>query len=53
MDPFLAKVGECPLAPGARSLLGQIKASGKKQSVLSATEQGSLRRMMSQFDLSH
>ena len=53
MDRFMAKVGECPLTPGARELLGQIKASGKKQSVLSATEQVSLRAMMSQFDLSH
>lgn len=53
MDRFLAKVGECPLTPGSRELLGEIKASGKKQSVLSATEQGSLNGMMSQFGLSH
>lgn len=53
MDRFLAKVGDCTLAPGSRELLGQIKASGKKQSVLSATEQTTLRDMMSQFDLSH
>ena len=53
MARFLAKVGDCPLAPGSRELLGKIKASGKKQSVLSATEQGSLHAMMSQFGLSH
>jgi phosphoglycolate phosphatase len=53
MDHFLAKVGECALAPGSRELLGQIKASGRKQSVLSATEQVSLLGMMSQFGLSH
>ena len=53
MERFLAKVGECPLAPGSRELLGQIKASGRKQSVLSATEQGTLHHMMSQFDLHH
>jgi phosphoglycolate phosphatase len=52
MARFLAKVGECPLAPGSRELLAQIKAAGKKQSVLSATEQGCLRGMMSQFGLS-
>ena len=49
----MARVGECALAPGARELLGQIKAAGKKQSVLSATEQGNLHDMMSQFGLSH
>lgn len=53
IDRFMAKVGECPLAPGSRELLGQIKASGRKQSVLSATEQGRLHGMMSQFGLSH
>jgi len=53
VDRFMAKVGECALAPGSRELLGQIKASGKKQSVLSATEQGNLHDMMSQFGLSH
>lgn len=52
MERFIAKVGECPLAPGARELLGQIKASGKKQSVLSATQQDTLYGMMSQFGLS-
>ena len=51
MDLFLAKLGECPLASGSRELLGQIKASGKTQSVLSATEQGSLHDVMSQFGL--
>ena len=53
MGRFVARVGECPLAPGSRELLGQIKASGKKQSVLSATEQGSLHGMMSLFGLTH
>ena len=53
IERFMAKVGECPLAPGSRELLGQIKAAGKKQSVLSATEQGNLHDMMSQFGLSH
>jgi phosphoglycolate phosphatase len=53
IDRFMAKVGECPLAPGSRELLAQIKASGKKQSVLSATEQGTLHDMMSLFGLSH
>jgi phosphoglycolate phosphatase len=53
MDRFLANVGECPLTLGSRELLGQIKASGKKQSVLSATEQLTLNAMMSQFGLSH
>src|SRR5690348_2232161 len=46
VDRFLAKVGECSLAPGSCELLGQIKASGKKQSVLSATEQRSLHAMI-------
>ncbi len=50
-DRFLAKVGDCPLTAGSLELLGQIKASGKKQSVLSATEQGSPHAMMSQFAL--
>lgn len=53
MARFMEKVTECPLAPGSRELLAQIKASGRKQSVLSATEQVNLRGMMSQFGLSH
>ena len=52
IERFMAKVGECPLAPGSRELLRQIKASGKTQSVLSATEQGNLNDMVSQFGLS-
>ena len=53
IDRFIAKVGECPLAPGSRELLAKIKASGKKQSVLSATEQSRLHDTVAQFGLSH
>lgn len=48
---FLAGIGECRLWPGARELLTEIKASGKIQSLLSASEQEMLKRSLRQFEI--
>lgn len=53
VDAFMANVHSCGLVPGARDLLQKVKASGKTQSVLSATDQPNLHRQMELFDLKH
>lgn len=51
VDAFMAKVFDCELAPGSRELLHEIKRAGKTQSLLSATHQPTLQRMVSAFQL--
>lgn len=51
VEAFMAKVFECPLVPGSRELLQSIREAGKTQSVLSATHQPRLNRMVSAFGL--
>lgn len=52
-DYFYAGLGECQLWPGVRETLEFIKASGKTQSVLSATEHGMLETSIKFFQLNH
>jgi phosphoglycolate phosphatase len=51
VEAFMSKVDECPLAPGSRELLQLVKRAGKTQSVLSATDQPNLQRMVASFGL--
>ncbi len=48
---FMQGVLDCPLVPGAYDLLKSVKASGKIQSILSASDQESLDRMIKHFSL--
>jgi phosphoglycolate phosphatase len=48
---FMEGVLDCPLVPGAFDLLKSIKASGKKQSILSASDQENLDHMIRHFSL--
>ncbi len=50
---FYAGLAECELWPGARETLEFVKASGKTQSVLSATEHSMLESSMEFFKLNH
>lgn len=51
VDLFMRGVFDCPLVPGARELLEKIKSLGKVQSILSASDQDSLQRMIQHFSL--
>lgn len=46
---FMAGIHTCNLMPGARDILKKVKDSGKMQSVLSATDQPNLNKMMDSF----
>jgi phosphoglycolate phosphatase len=48
---FMNGVLDCPLVPGAFDLLKAIKASGKVQSILSASDQENLDHMIKHFSL--
>jgi len=50
---YASRVGECSLQEGARELLELFAARGIPQSVLSATEQGQLDKMVAEFGLGH
>ncbi len=52
-DFFHAGIGSCELWPGAREMLASIKQSGKRQSILSASEQGLLRQQVTRFGVEH
>lgn len=49
---FMQGVLECPLVEGAPQLLEKIKSHGKTQSILSASDQESLDRMIAHYQLS-
>jgi phosphoglycolate phosphatase len=51
VDAFMANIHTCDLVPGARDILKRVKSSGKIQSVLSATDQPNLEKMMTSFEL--
>ncbi len=51
-DEYARRVGECCLHDGAKELLQKCNASGVRQSILSATEQGRLETMIAAFGLS-
>lgn len=51
VDNFMRGIFDCPLVPGAMEILSQIKNSGKMQSILSATDQENLNRMMTAFNI--
>lgn len=51
VSAFMAKVYDCSLVPGSRELLLAVKGAGKTQSVLSATDQPNLDKMVSGFQL--
>lgn len=48
---FMDGVFDCPLVPGAREILTQVKQNGKIQSILSASDQNNLDRMIVHFQL--
>lgn len=52
VDLFMSGVFDCPLVSGATDLLAKIKHHGKKQSILSASDQQNLDRMIQHFQLS-
>ncbi|MBY0385164.1 HAD hydrolase-like protein [bacterium] len=49
VDLFMRGVFDCPLVPGAREILQTVKKMGKMQSILSASDQTSLDRMIQHF----
>jgi len=51
VDRFMAGIHTCDLVPGARDLLRKVKEAGKMQSVLSATDQPNLEKMMDSFSV--
>ena len=51
VDAFMAKIFDCALVPGSRELLQGLKSAGRTQSVLSATDQSNLQRMIAGFEL--
>lgn len=51
VDLYMKGVFSCDLFPDAREFLTRVKQSGKIQSVLSASDQDSLNRMMDYYDL--
>lgn len=51
VDQFMAEAHSLPLFEGARSTLQQLQALGKKQSILSATDQLNLNAMINHFEL--
>jgi phosphoglycolate phosphatase len=50
---FMQDIHTCELMPGARTVLENVKTSGKLQSILSATDQLNLNKMMDSFGLLH
>ncbi|MGE0527801.1 MAG: HAD family hydrolase [Bdellovibrionales bacterium] len=52
-EHFHAGLHTCDLWPGARDILGEVKAQGKTQSLLSASEHNLLLRSIGMFDLAH
>lgn len=53
VENFMKGIFDCPLVPGAREILAQVKNAGKMQSVLSASDQENLDRMMDAFKIKH
>lgn len=53
VDSFMKKISDCQLFPHVRPLLGTIKSSGKRQSILSAADQDSLNFLMKRYELEH
>lgn len=51
VDLFMKDIFSCSLVPGTKSLLEQIKTNGTKQSILSASDQHSLDRMIDHHQL--
>ncbi len=51
IENFMSGIFGCTLVPGARELLASIKDMNKMQSILSATDQVNLDRMMTEFKL--
>lgn len=53
VDNFMAGIFNCPLNPGAREILTTVKRKNKMQSILSASDQENLNRMVENYELSH
>jgi phosphoglycolate phosphatase len=51
VDLFMKDIFQCQLVSGARELLKTVKDSGKRQSILSASDQQSLDRMITYYEL--
>jgi phosphoglycolate phosphatase len=51
VDLYMGGVFSCELHPEARDLLKQVKSAGKVQSILSASDQESLTRMIAHFGI--
>lgn len=51
VENFMKGIFDCPLNPGAREILAHVKGRNKMQSVLSATDQENLDRMMNAFNI--
>ncbi len=49
VSSFMSGIHTCDLVPGAVDILKKVKEHGKKQSVLSATDQPNLEKMMDSF----
>lgn len=52
VDNFMEGIFDCPLNYGAREILTHVKSTQKTQSILSASDQENLNRMMTAFELS-
>lgn len=53
VDNFMAGILNCPLNPGALDILQSVKAKNKVQSILSASDQESLNKMVEAYQLKH
>lgn len=51
VENFMQGIFDCPLNPGAKEILAHVKDMNKMQSILSATDQENLDRMMHAFKL--
>lgn len=51
VDTFMDRISDCSLFPHTQPVLGKIKSMGKRQSILSATDQENLNWMMKRFEL--
>lgn len=51
VENFMSGIFACSLVPGAREILASVKEMNKMQSILSATDQENLDRMMTAFEL--
>jgi phosphoglycolate phosphatase len=51
VDLFMRDIFQCKLVPGAQELLKTVKSLGKRQSILSASDQQSLDRMITHYEL--